>query len=100
MGISLSNIIVWLVLGIVAGIIVNALDKEDVKGGLFGAVILGVIGAMIGGFLSVSFTKAPYTTVSWQGFITAVVGGFFLAILSRLFFKNTGRIKTQPTDIR
>ena len=46
------TIIAWLIFGLVVGIVANSLDPHPASGGLLGAVVLGIVGALVGGFLS------------------------------------------------
>jgi uncharacterized membrane protein YeaQ/YmgE (transglycosylase-associated protein family) len=42
----------WIILGLVAGAVAKALHKGHEPGGLFGMLIVGVAGAMLGGFIA------------------------------------------------
>jgi uncharacterized membrane protein YeaQ/YmgE (transglycosylase-associated protein family) len=45
------NIIAWIVLGAIAGWIAGLLVKGDERWGVIGHVVLGIIGAIVGGFI-------------------------------------------------
>ena len=76
------SIIAWLVVGAVAGYLAGYLVKGDESLGVIGHVVLGIIGALIGGFVVGLLTNTDYTTginiptiiVATIGAIIAVVG--------------------------
>jgi uncharacterized membrane protein YeaQ/YmgE (transglycosylase-associated protein family) len=45
------NIIAWIVLGAIAGWIAGLLVKGDERWGVVGHIVLGIIGAIVGGFI-------------------------------------------------
>jgi len=47
---TLQNVIVWIIVGGVAGLLADALVK-GIKVGLLGAIVVGILGAFIGGWL-------------------------------------------------
>lgn len=48
------NIIAWIVVGLIAGAIAKALMPGDDPGGIFLTILIGIAGAIVGGFLSVA----------------------------------------------
>ena len=72
------GIIAWIVIGLIAGFLAHALLGG--RGGIFGNIAVGLIGAMVGGFL---FAKLNQHVVPdfWGNLITSTVGAvIFLAI--------------------
>lgn len=72
------NILAWIVLGLIAGAIAKAIYPGHQGGGILGTMILGIIGAFIGGSLysllttgSLALTSAG---LSLGGIIVAVLG--------------------------
>ncbi len=72
------NILAWIVLGLIAGAIAKAIYPGSQGGGLLGTLILGIIGAFVGGSLynllttgSISLTAAG---LSIGGVVVAVLG--------------------------
>ncbi|AFY77135.1 putative membrane protein [Pleurocapsa sp. PCC 7327] len=55
------NIIAWIVLGLIAGAIAKAIYPRHQGGGIFGTMVLGIIGALIGGTLAVFFETGTFT---------------------------------------
>ncbi|MBI4059138.1 GlsB/YeaQ/YmgE family stress response membrane protein [Candidatus Microgenomates bacterium] len=77
------GIISWIIFGAVVGIIANVLDPQPAKGGLLGAIVLGVIGAMVGGFLSSLFLGIDVTGFNLPSFAIAVGGSLLLLFIGR-----------------
>ncbi len=92
MPISLAQIIVWTIIGLIAGSLVGLVVKGDRKGfGLWTNLGLGLAGALVGGLLFRLFGLFPgldQVTVSLRDVIAAVVGS--LLVLAALWFRNRG----------
>jgi uncharacterized membrane protein YeaQ/YmgE (transglycosylase-associated protein family) len=48
----IMGVLGWTILGLVAGVIAKALHKGHEPGGLLGTLVVGVAGALIGGFIA------------------------------------------------
>jgi uncharacterized membrane protein YeaQ/YmgE (transglycosylase-associated protein family) len=72
------NIIAWIVLGIIAGAIGKAIYPGTQGGGILSTMILGIIGAFVGGSLMTFFQTGTLAltsaTLSIPGIIVAVIG--------------------------
>jgi uncharacterized membrane protein YeaQ/YmgE (transglycosylase-associated protein family) len=67
------SIIGWLILGLLAGYIASRIiDKTG--SGLVLDIVLGVIGALVGGFLFTRFGAAPVTGLNVYSLFVAVIG--------------------------
>ncbi len=80
------GIIAFIILGLIAGFIAKAILPGDDPGGLIITTIIGVVGAILGGFLAqVLFNADPmdefFDISSW---LTAIVGALFLLIIYRM----------------
>ena len=80
------GIIGWIVLGLLAGAIAKAILPGDDPGGIIVTMIIGIVGALLGGFLAqVIFDTA---TLDWffdiSTWLTAIVGAIILLLLYRL----------------
>jgi uncharacterized membrane protein YeaQ/YmgE (transglycosylase-associated protein family) len=80
--------IVWIVLGLIAGLIAKLLMPGRDPGGFIITAILGIVGALIGGFISTRLGFADVTGLNIPSIIVAVVGSVVLLILYRLFARN------------
>jgi uncharacterized membrane protein YeaQ/YmgE (transglycosylase-associated protein family) len=84
------GIIAFIILGLLAGAIAKALLPGDDPGGFIVTALIGVAGALIGGFLAGALFNADpmdefFDISTW---LTAIVGAILLLIVYRLF---TGR---------
>ena len=79
------QIILWILLGALAGWLAGIIMKS--KGSLIRNIILGIAGALVGGFI-VSLIGGGVSTFSFWGFIVAIAGACLLIFLWRLIFKK------------
>lgn len=98
--ISLMNLILWVIWGIVVGYIVHKVDPGEVKGGIAATILLGIVGALLGGFLAPFIFQVSVNDFSLEGFVAALVGAFILTLMHRLFFRGKDTIKTSRTQLR
>ena len=76
-------IIGWVFFGLVVGIVGKLLTPGRDPGGFILTIVLGIAGALIGGFLGQSL--GFYREGEPVGFIMAVVGSVILLLLYRMF---------------
>lgn len=74
------NILAWIVLGLLAGAIAKAIYPGYQSGGILGTLILGIIGAFIGGSLYTLLTTGTLAITS----SSLTIGGVFLAVLGAI----------------
>lgn len=77
------NIFAWVIFGLVAGVIANILDPRPAQGGVLGAIVLGVAGALIGGFIANLFFGLEITGFNISSFVIAVLGSLVLLYIGR-----------------
>lgn len=70
------GIIAWIVLGAIAGWIASAIMKSP--NGVFGDIIVGIIGALLGGFLMSLFGQGGVSGFNLYSLIVAVLGAVVL----------------------
>ncbi|MBD1863512.1 MULTISPECIES: GlsB/YeaQ/YmgE family stress response membrane protein [Trichocoleus] len=71
------NIIAWIVLGLIAGAIAKAIYPGHQGGGIVGTMLLGIIGALVGGSLGVFLQTGTFQFAATG----LTLGGIFLAVL-------------------
>ncbi|HET6850534.1 MAG TPA: GlsB/YeaQ/YmgE family stress response membrane protein [Gaiellales bacterium] len=86
------GIIAFLILGLLAGAIAKAIMPGDDPGGIIVTMIIGVVGALLGGFLaSALFNAHPldnfFDLSTW---ITAIIGSLVLLAIYRLVTGHSG----------
>jgi uncharacterized membrane protein YeaQ/YmgE (transglycosylase-associated protein family) len=79
------EIILWIILGALAGWIAGLLMKSSQ--GLVINIILGIIGAFIGGFLMTQFGQSGVTGFNFYSLFVAVLGAVILIGIGKLFNK-------------
>jgi uncharacterized membrane protein YeaQ/YmgE (transglycosylase-associated protein family) len=76
------GVIGWIVFGLIVGIVAKFVVPGRDPGGIIVTILLGVIGALLGGFLGRSL--GWYREGDPVGFIMAVVGSVVLLLLYRM----------------
>lgn len=81
-----DSILVWIVLGLIAGGIAKLLMPGKDPGGCVITILLGIAGALVAGFLG----KAVgwYDQNEGAGFIAAIVGAFLILLIYRLVLQR------------
>jgi len=79
------NILLWVILGAVAGWIADMIMKSD--HGVIEDIILGIIGAFVGGFILNFLGQSGVTGFNIYSLIVAVIGAVVLIFLGRLIHK-------------
>lgn len=84
------SLIVWIVVGFIAGYLAKLIMPGPDGGGFILTTILGIVGAIVGGWLGRSFfdTTAGDNTFSIMGLVFAVIGAIIVLAIYRL---ATGR---------
>lgn len=77
------NLFSWIILGGLAGIIANMIDPRPVQGGLLGTIVLGIIGALVGGFFSNIIFGIDITGFNLTSLAIAVLGALLLLFIGR-----------------
>lgn len=82
------GILSWLILGAVAGSIANAIDTRPSKGGILGSIVLGIIGAIVGGFLASTLLGIDVTGFNITSLIVSVVGALVMLWVGRMMSRS------------
>ena len=79
------GLIAWIVLGGIAGLIAKAIMPGKDPGGCILTVVIGVVGALLGGFLSTALGFGGLTgDIDWRSLLIAVIGSIVLLAIWRL----------------
>lgn len=81
------SFLAWIIFGLIIGIIANLIDPHPDRGGIVGAIVLGIAGAVIGGFLGNLVFGIGITGFNFPSLSVAVLGSLFLLFLGRAFGK-------------
>jgi uncharacterized membrane protein YeaQ/YmgE (transglycosylase-associated protein family) len=82
------SILAWIVLGLIAGAIAKALMPGDDPGGFIVTAIIGIVGAVIGGFLGNTLMGQPLSGFSLWSLVLAVIGALILLWVYRMTTKG------------
>ena len=81
------SVIGWIVLGLIAGFIASKIVNKEGEG-LILDIVLGVVGAIVGGFLFNQFGAAGVTGFNIYSMLVAIVGAVIVLVVYHLI---TGR---------
>ena len=84
------GLIAWIIIGIIAGFITGKLMKGD-GFGVLGDIVVGIIGAVVGGFIMEHLFGAAGSGGLIYSIIVAVFGAVLLTLLLRLITGNKSR---------
>jgi uncharacterized membrane protein YeaQ/YmgE (transglycosylase-associated protein family) len=87
---ELMSIIGWILFGLVVGIVGKLLMPGRDPGGFIVTILLGIAGALLGGFVGQSL--GFYREGEPAGFLMAVLGSIILLLLYRMFAGGRGRV--------
>ena len=80
--------LIWIVLGLVAGIIAKMIMPGRDPGGFFVTIILGIVGALLGGFISTRLGFGDVDGFNLPSIIIAVLGSILLLFIYRMIKKR------------
>jgi uncharacterized membrane protein YeaQ/YmgE (transglycosylase-associated protein family) len=77
------SILAWLILGLISGFIASKIVNKTGEGILID-IVLGVIGAEVGGYLFASMGATPITGFNFYSMFVAVIGAIVVLVLYHL----------------
>ena len=81
------SFLAWIVLGLIAGFIGSKIVNKRGEGLLLD-IILGIVGAVVGGYLFSAFGAAPVTGLNLYSLLVAVVGAILVLIVYHAIRRN------------
>ena len=79
------GIIAWIIFGLIAGVIAKLIMPGRDGGGFILTCILGIVGAVVGGWLATMFgLGGSITGFNLHSFLVAVVGSIVVLLVFRL----------------
>jgi len=79
------SIIGWIVLGLIAGFIASKIVNRAGEGFIMD-IILGIVGAVVGGFIFEQFGAAGVTGFNLYSMIVAIIGAIILLVIYHAIF--------------
>lgn len=86
------SILAWIVLGLIAGAIAKTLMPGDDPGGFIVTALIGIVGAVIGGFLGNTLLGRDLSGFSLWSLVLAVIGALLLLWVYRMTTKGKKRV--------
>lgn len=80
------SVLSWIVFGLIAGAIAKILLPGRDPGGFIVTIVIGVVGGLLGGWLSSKVGGQGVSGFNLMSFVWAVIGSIILLILYRLLF--------------
>ena len=89
----LVTIIAWIVLGAIAGYIAGLLVRGDERWGVIGHIVLGIVGAFVGGFLAQALNLDPGAAaggdvVNVYSIVVAVIGAVIAVVVVNMLTRR------------
>lgn len=83
------GILSWIFLGLIAGALAKFIMPGKDPGGFFVTIILGIIGAVVGGFLSTFIGLGKVESFDLGGIFIATLGAIVVLIIYRVVKKKS-----------
>ena len=81
------SIIAWIVLGLIAGFIASKIVNHTGEGVILD-IVLGIVGALVGGWLFNAFGHTGVTGLNLYSMLVAVVGAVVVLVLYHTLFRR------------
>ncbi len=81
------SILAWIVLGLLAGFIGSKIVNKSGEG-FFLDIILGIVGALVGGWLFTMFGASGVTGLNLYSLFVAVIGAIVFLVLYHAIFRR------------
>jgi uncharacterized membrane protein YeaQ/YmgE (transglycosylase-associated protein family) len=78
-------ILLWIVFGALIGWLASIITMNNARMGAFANIIVGLLGALIGGFIAQLIGLGSYSEFSLGGILIALAGAVLLLLLVNLF---------------
>ena len=79
------SLLLWALFGLIVGVAANLIDPHPSSGGAIGAIVLGIAGAVVGGFISNLLLGVGVTGFNLTSFIVSILGAMLMLFIGRAF---------------
>ncbi len=87
----MGTIIGYIVIGLIGGAIAKAILPGKQGGGWIATILLGIVGALLGGFIGGALFDVSYNDIfSIRGLIFAIVGSLIVLVIWGFISKRRG----------
>lgn len=77
------GILSWIIFGLIAGVLAKWVMPGEDGGGFIMTIILGVVGALVGGYISTFFGMGKVDGFNFGSFVVAVIGSLVVLFVYR-----------------
>ena len=82
------GILSWIIFGLIAGALAKLIMPGNDPGGFIITILLGIAGAIVGGFIGTALGFGDVTGFNFGSFFIAILGAIILLVLYR-FLRRT-----------
>ena len=86
---SLMGLGSWILMGLLAGVVAKFLLPGKDPGGCVMTVLIGIVGALLGGFLATYLGFGGLSGFDIRSFVIATLGAFVLLLLLRVLKRHS-----------
>lgn len=86
------DIILWIIFGAFAGWIASMIMGTNEEQGALGNIVVGIIGAFIGGFIVRALTGNEVGGFNFVSLLVAILGAVILLAIVKAFRRGTNRV--------
>jgi uncharacterized membrane protein YeaQ/YmgE (transglycosylase-associated protein family) len=83
-GMGMMGLLSWIFMGLVAGVLAKLVLSGKDPGGLIVTIVIGVVGALLGGFLATKLGFGGLSGFDLRSVVIATLGAILLLLLLRL----------------
>lgn len=84
------ELLIWIVFGALVGWIASIIMRTDHEQGGIANIVVGIIGALIGGFVSRGLGGEGITGFNLTSFLLALFGAIILILIVKAFSRSPG----------
>lgn len=77
------NILSWILFGLIVGILANTIDSSRKKSGIVGSSLLGIVGALVGGFVANLIFGLSISGFNATAFLIAIAGSLIVLFVGK-----------------
>lgn len=82
------GILAWILFGLIAGVIAKLIMPGEDPGGFIVTILIGIAGAMLGGFVASAVGLGTVTGFNLGSFVIAILGAILLLWIYRIMKKS------------
>jgi uncharacterized membrane protein YeaQ/YmgE (transglycosylase-associated protein family) len=79
------GLLLWIIFGGIVGWIASMIVGTDERQGMLGNIIVGIVGAVLGGFIMNAFSQPGVTGFNFYSFFVSLLGSVVLLWIYRAF---------------